>query len=168
MSSLFNLAFSNITTVEAIKETTIQSLLRQKKETFKCTSNMKPVGGKAISCLTIWFHGQQEAVPSSLIIIFTIIQKTFIQSGISRQSAQPNLFLSFSVTHCQFLLKKWVFQMQKHEARACQYHMATYYLTIIFNLLPLNELIRICFTQLPSTKIQIAECFCIELSARTV
>lgn len=29
-----------------------------------CTSNMKPVRGNAISCLTIWFHGHQKASSS--------------------------------------------------------------------------------------------------------
>lgn len=38
---------------------------------------MKLVAGKAISCLTVWFHGHQEAALSSFIIISTITQQTF-------------------------------------------------------------------------------------------
>lgn len=47
-------------------------------------SNMKPVGGKAISCLIIWFHGHQKALSSSFIIISTITQQTFNSFHIDR------------------------------------------------------------------------------------
>lgn len=55
----------------------------RKRETFECASNMKPVvsvcvwGGGAVSCLTVWFHGHQEAALPLFIMISTITQHTF-------------------------------------------------------------------------------------------
>ena len=99
---------------------TIKALLLQRKETLKCTSNMKPVGGEAISCLTAWFHGHQEA--ASFVIIIShhdTIKHSFIpyrQASPGRVPSQTSFFLFQWNTLFGSSEQKWDFYMWEHEA----------------------------------------------------